>query len=131
MRILIVEDSFLERNGIKELLKKYGECESAPNGQIGFEMYKVAQNDEEKIQLITVDINMPEMSGFELIENIRKHEESLNLRYDQRIKILMITISDNFKDVSASYRRGCEYYCLKPVNAENLARALKEVGLIV
>ena len=129
MRILIVEDSYFERERLKKLLEKYGDCEAAPNGEIGLEMFKVSQNENEKFQLVTVDINMPGISGFELIKSIRKHEESLNVKYDQSIKILMISVSDNFKDVSTSYKQGCEYYCVKPVDEKKLAHALKEVGL--
>jgi len=129
MRILIVEDTYLERKILKGLLQKYGDCELAPNADIGFEMFKIAHTESEKFQLITVDINMPGKNGLELIRDIRRHEDELKLGYDQRVKILMITISANFHDVSVSYNQGCEYYCLKPVDDKKLAAALKEVGL--
>src|SRR5690606_15006780 len=66
IRAVIVEDSRLARNELKELIKKHSEVQlvgEAENVDDGFELIQT-----EKPDLLFLDINMPEKDGFELLE---------------------------------------------------------------
>ena len=70
LNILLVDDDL--KNSM--LLKRFLEAENygvtyANNGRVGWELYS-----SEKPDLILLDINMPEMNGFELASLIREHD---------------------------------------------------------
>lgn len=70
-RILVVDDEDFIRGFVSEFLSDVGyECLEAINGHVALEMMK---NDPLGFDLVITDFTMPEMSGLELIEQIRKY----------------------------------------------------------
>jgi len=83
--ILVVEDDHATRNLIRRMIEKEGfSVIEAKNGRIGIE--KLVRM--KKTDLIFLDLMMPEMDGFQFIEEIRKHENLKN------IPIIVITAKD-------------------------------------
>ncbi len=121
MRILIVDDDYVSRTKLKKLLSEYGDCDVAPSGEIAIQLVEEADNAGFQYGLITMDINMPQISGHEALKKI--------MEIDSHIKILMLTIQKAFKEVVNSYKEGCSWYITKPVDAQKLEDALKEVGI--
>ena len=63
MRILIVEDDFICRRLVHDILAPYGDCDVAMNGKEGMKAFKMALNAGKPYNLICLDIMMPEMDG--------------------------------------------------------------------
>ncbi|MDP8238832.1 MAG: response regulator [Candidatus Hatepunaea meridiana] len=71
--ILVVEDEKVERNLISEVLETLGyDTVEAENGKIALQMM-----DENNIDLILSDINMPEMDGLELFRKVRENNDKI------------------------------------------------------
>lgn len=73
--------------------------------------------------IIFLDINMPEMNGFQFLDEFNKLE---NIR-DKNIKIYLLSSSTNIHDViKAKSKRSCVGFISKPLTANNLNRVLRE-----
>lgn len=113
IRALLIEDERLAREELKSLLKDFMEIEivgEARNGSEALEMIKKLSPD-----LLFLDINMPEMNGFEMI----KHLEEIP-------QVIFVTAYDEFAlkafDVNALD------YLLKPVDPIRLQEAIKKLS---
>nr|WP_298791515.1 LytTR family DNA-binding domain-containing protein [uncultured Allomuricauda sp.] len=112
IRTVIVEDSRLARNELKELIKKHDEIElvgEAENVDMGFELIQQQTPD-----LLFLDINMPEKDGFELLEML------------DNVPITVFTTAfDEYAIKSFEYN--ALDYLLKPINEKRFAMALDKV----
>lgn len=107
--ILIVEDEFNISNLIKMALSQYGYlCECAYDGEAAANMIEKKYYD-----LILLDIMIPKINGFELIEYIK----------DYKIPVIFITAKNDTKDKVKGLRLGADDYITKPFDiSELLAR---------
>ncbi len=107
--ILIVEDEFNISNLIKMALSQSGyKCDCAYDGESGAEMIEKKHYD-----LILLDIMLPKISGFELMDYIKTCE----------IPVIFITAKNNIKDKVKGLKLGADDYITKPFEiAELLAR---------
>ncbi|RDY60664.1 LytR/AlgR family response regulator transcription factor [Flagellimonas nanhaiensis] len=112
IRAVIVEDSRLARNELKELIKKYDELElvgEAENVDNGYDLIQ-----KETPDLLFLDINMPEKDGFELLEML-----------DEVPITVFTTAFDEYAIKSFEYN--ALDYLLKPVSEKRFAMALDKV----
>ena len=129
MRILIVDDDYVSRSKLKAMLSAYGDCDAVPNGSLAMDMVKIAQEEAVPYDLITMDVDMPGERGQEVVEKIRKWEESTNLSANPSdIKILMVTVMSQPREIMTSFRKGCEGYLVKPVTPQSLKESLAKIG---
>jgi len=102
-QILIVEDSLLVREMEKNVLESAGyNVHLATNGIEGLDMVASYKYD-----LILSDIEMPEMDGFEMIENIKKNPEH------QDIPIVILSTKDSDEDKIRGIKIGADAYLNK------------------
>ncbi|MEP3210999.1 MAG: LytTR family DNA-binding domain-containing protein [Maribacter sp.] len=112
IKAIIVEDSRLARNELKELIKKHPEIEligEAENVDKGYELIQATQPD-----LLFLDINMPEKDGFELLEML-----------DEVPITVFTTAFDEYAIKSFEYN--ALDYLLKPINEKRFALAMEKV----
>ncbi|MEX0313626.1 MAG: LytR/AlgR family response regulator transcription factor [Allomuricauda sp.] len=112
IKAVIVEDSRLARNELKELIKKYDEIEligEAENVDMGFELIQQQHPD-----LLFLDINMPEKDGFELLEML-----------DEVPITVFTTAFDEYAIKSFEYN--ALDYLLKPINEKRFTMAMDKV----
>jgi len=81
----------------------------------GIEALKFLHKDEDYFDvpvpaLILLDINMPLMDGFQVLEKIKGDEEL------RKIPVIMLTTSERDSDIERAYSLGCNSYIVKPVN---------------
>ena len=116
-KILVVEDMELNQLLMKTLLDDFGfECEIAANGKIAIEKLKKRDYD-----IVLMDLQMPEMNGFEATEYIRK---TMKLT----IPIIALTADVTTVDVAKCKEVGMNDYISKPVDERLLYSKL--IGLI-
>ena len=77
MKALIVEDDFVCRLIMQEILNPYGEIHVAVDGVEALKAWELAWKNEKPYDLICLDIMMPGMDGFELLETMQEKEISI------------------------------------------------------
>lgn len=75
--------------------------------------------------LVLLDIRMPRMDGVEVLRKI-KADEALS-----RIPVIMLTTTDDPREIEECYELGCNCYVTKPVNFEAFAETLNRLGLFI
>ena len=73
--------------------------------------------------LILLDINIPKMSGLEVLAYIKKQPDL------KGIPVVMLTSSTRDRDVASSYEYGCNSFLQKPVEFERFVELVKQIGL--
>jgi len=72
--------------------------------------------------LVLLDVNLPKVTGIEVLEKIRATEELATM------PVIMLTASDRNEDVMKSYELGANTYIQKPVEFSKFVRALEVLG---
>ncbi len=130
MRILIVDDDYVTRTQAKTLFSQYGDCDTAPDGEIALKLFERAHTEMVAYDLVALDVDMPEMDGKEVLKKIREWEFANNVHESGReAKVLMVSAMGDGRTIMSSFRQGCEGYLVKPVTPQRLTEALKEIGL--
>lgn len=112
IKAVIVEDSRLARNELRELIKKYPQLEVIGEAENVDDAYTLIQ--ETRPQLLFLDINMPEKDGFELLEML------------DHIPITIFTTAfDEYAIKSFEYN--ALDYLLKPINEKRFAQAIEKI----
>lgn len=75
--------------------------------------------------LLLLDIRMPEIDGVELLRRIK------NAPRLKSIPVIMLTTTDDPKEVEICYGLGCNSYLTKPVEFEKFAEVVKRLGLFL
>lgn len=130
MKTLIVEDDFISRMLLQELLKDYGPSHVAVNGREAVDIVRQALADGQPYDLICLDIMMPEMDGQEALRKIRELEESMGIISSERSRIVMTTALSDVKNVVAAYGSLCDAYLTKPIQKEKLMDELCSLRLL-
>jgi two-component system, response regulator len=73
--------------------------------------------------LIVLDLNLPKVSGLEILEKLKSHER---LRY---IPVVVMTSSKENRDLKAAYNLGVNSYIVKPVVFEDFISCVGNIGL--
>jgi two-component system, chemotaxis family, chemotaxis protein CheY len=129
VRTLIVEDDFVSRLLMQEILKVYGECDIAVTGEEAVAAVDLALGMEAPYDLICLDIRMPGMGGRAALKAIRDLEEDRGITSTQGSKIIMTTVVDDPRSVMDSFYQLCDAYVFKPVDRAKLLEELVRLGL--
>lgn len=131
MKCLIVEDDFISRRILRELLGIYFDCEIAVDGEEAVTAFRLAHDAKTPYDLICMDIMMPKMDGREALRLIRQLEKALEVPPNLEVKVVMTTALDDPKTVFDSfYQDGATAYLVKPISKQKLVRELRALGLL-
>ena len=115
--VLIVDDSSLIRSVASSAAQEAGHnVIVASNGQEGLD----AMNNNE-INIVFSDVNMPIMGGLEMVKNIKAHPEH------KFIPVIMLTTESNPELKAQGKALGVKAWMLKPFNKEKFFMALKKL----
>jgi two-component system chemotaxis response regulator CheY len=131
MKCLIVEDDFISRRVMKELLATYFESDIAVNGEEAVTAFRLAHESKKPYDLICMDIMMPVVDGNEALRQIRDLERKIGIPPEIEVKVIMTTALDDPKTVIDSfYKSGATSYLVKPISKHKLMRELRSFRLI-
>jgi two-component system chemotaxis response regulator CheY len=139
--ILVVEDDFLSRKTLTGLLKRYGTCDVAIDGEEAVEAFTRALEDR-PYDLVCLDIMMPKVDGFEAARRMRAAEtlaasrrlkEATEARSGYVKESAVVVMTSSLEDpehiVNACYRCGADAYLVKPISADTLRGILRRFAL--
>jgi len=131
MKTLIVEDDFLARSLLSTLLSEYGVCHVAVNGREALDAIERAFDENDRYDLVCLDIMMPVLDGQEALLELRKLEALRGIKGLDTTKVIMVTAIDDSKNIMKAFRQGqCEAYLTKPLDRTKLISHIKDLGLI-
>jgi len=116
--ILVVDDSFIMRNIVKNVFSELNipsQFLEAPNGKKAYELLEL-----NKVDLVLLDWNMPEMDGMEFLRKVRAIPD-----YEE-LPIIMVTSEAAKYHIVEALQTGATDYIIKPVNANTFKTKILE-----
>jgi len=117
IRILVVEDHTVVRDGLVAIIKQEGDLDvvaETGDGRLAVEFWKQQRPD-----ITLMDLKMPGMDGVDAIYEIRA--------VDPNARIIVLTTFDGDEDIYRGLRAGAKSYLLKDVRREELFQCIREV----
>lgn len=113
-----LDDALLFRHACKKGAARF-ELWNASHGGEAIACLEKAQNERGRLpDLMLLDLSMPVMTGFEVLEHVRNGGT-------QALKIIVFTSSENASDIEGAYQRGADYYLSKPADITNLVSLVR------
>ena len=119
LKILLVEDSEDDVFFFLRSLKKTGipcECVHVWNGGAAT---SYLQENQDLSHLVFLDLKIPVLTGFEVLKWIQGQS------FKDRLEIIVLSGSDDPRDISSAREFGVSDYLVKPVSVQDLARKLQ------
>lgn len=117
IKILLTDDHSMIREGIKQLLELDSKFKVIGQAGDGAECLKLL--DQEQPDVLLLDINMPKMSGIEVLRKLKEMKSS--------VKVLMLTIHSEVEYLLKAVDIGCNGYVLKDSDSAMLKKAITSV----
>lgn len=121
--ILYVEDNEDYIDFMKRVMKRIDTTVSMTVSTDSKAALSTVKNDDNssRYKLIILDIHMPGLNGIEVLQRIREQRELTHT------PVIMLSTSDNPRDVEVCYRSGANGYVIKPVGLQSLTSAMKYI----
>ena len=120
--ILLVEDDEVDVMAVKRAMKQNEMPNPLYVARDGEEGLRFLRQEEEYAKTASAprpDLNMPRMNGLEFLRIVKKDKEL------REIPVVVLTTSDEEKDVKLSYTHCAAGYIVKPVSFDNFVEAVK------
>ena len=115
--ILTIDDESVIRRSIHAYLEDYEyRVLEAENGRVGLEVY-----EREKVDLVLVDLRMPEIGGLQVLSKIRARTPDM--------PVIVVSGAGEIRDVVEALRLGAWDYLMKPIDDMSILRHAIEKGL--
>jgi len=126
-RVLIVDDDEGHAILIRENLEAAGlraSIEHLSDGQAVLDFFAKGVDHPDTF-MVLLDIRMPKVDGIEVLRRL-KSDPAL-----AKLPVIMLTTTDDTREVNRCYALGCNGYIQKPVDFEKFADAIRNLGLFV
>lgn len=127
MNILIVDDDFISRTKMNTILEEMGTCTMAETGAEAVTTFKAALAGGKPFDLITLDINMPDMDGKEALASIRTIESDNHISDTDKVKVIMVTAHSDKGSLVSCFQSGCDDFVVKPFDVHLLKEKIDKL----
>ena len=120
--VLYIEDNPDAIVFFKRVVNKLGDFKlhTYESGDALIQTVKAKDTSNINPEIILLDINLPGMNGFEILEYLRSRSEF------RHTPVIMFTSSDDEQDIKKSYEHGANAYLVKPDNLKMLHNVLED-----
>ena len=125
--IVMVEDDEGHARLIEKNLKRAGvfnQVQHFSSGTAAVE-YLFSPNRGARPLLVLLDLNLPAMTGLDILARIKADPDL------KRAPVIVLTTTDDQREIQRCYELGCSVYITKPVNYETFAQAIRQLGLFL
>lgn len=125
--IILAEDDEGHALLIKRNLKRSGianEIVHLRNGEevLNYFLCKPGKNQHKHDYIILLDIKMPRIDGIEVLEKLKKNRKTRD------IPIIMISTTDNPREIEKCQSLGCSSYIVKPIDYQHFIDTVNDLG---
>jgi CheY-like chemotaxis protein len=113
----------IRRAGVGNEIIPFVNGTDALNYLLGDDQSGVASGGRQ--QLILLDLNLPDMTGIDILQKLKGN------KHTKRSPIVVLTTTDDSREIQRCYDLGANVYITKPVNYEGFANAIRQLGLFV
>ncbi len=130
--ILLVEDDLgharlieknLRRSNITNEVVTVGDGQQALDYLFGDGEY--VESEHASPLLVLLDLNLPVLDGYQVLQRMKADERT------KRIPVIILTTTDDAREVSRCYELGCNVYMTKPVDYTQFSEAIRKLGLFL
>jgi CheY-like chemotaxis protein len=122
--ILLIEDNQLDIDLTRRAFEKSNLLHPLQFARDGEEALAYIQQWEagaETPVLILLDLKIPKINGLDVLTRLKSHPQF------KRIPVIVLTTSDEEKDIQAAYERGTNAYIVKPVNFDKFTQIIAQI----
>jgi CheY-like chemotaxis protein len=73
--------------------------------------------------LVLLDLNLPDMTGVDILAKVKENPHT------RRVPVVVLTTTDDKAEIQRCYELGANVYITKPVDYDNFANAIRQLGL--
>lgn len=84
-----------------------------------------AGDDRPTPMLVLLDLNLPVLDGYQVLKRMKADERT------KRIPVVILTTTDDTREVERCYDLGCNVYITKPVDYQQFSEAIRKIGLFL
>jgi CheY-like chemotaxis protein len=128
--IVMIEDDegharLIEKNvrraGVNNPIMPFTDGTSALDFILGKD--RTGEGNRNNYLLILLDLNLPDMSGIDILEKIKTNPHT------RRLPVVILTTTDDEGEIQRCYDLGANVYITKPVEYDSFAHAIRQLGL--
>ncbi|MFQ6605887.1 MAG: response regulator [Fidelibacterota bacterium] len=122
VNILLVEDSPEDGEMTVRTLQKRGVVNNIiwiKDGQEGLDFFNRPPPDR---MIVLLDLKLPRVNGLEILKRIKENPQTA------KIPVIILTSSQENKDLEEAYRLGANSYIVKPVDFNQFSHAIHDIG---
>ena len=132
LTILLAEDDDGHAHLIHRNLERAGLVNGFLRARDGREALDIIRGENEHLGkglkedfLLLLDINMPRVDGIEVLRQLKADPATAT------VPVIMLTTTDDPREVERCYQLGCNVYITKPVAYDQFVEAIKQLGLFL
>lgn len=129
VEVLIVEDDPADLELTLRALKRHQVVNNILVARDGAEAVQMLLGDQQNPpmepppRVVLLDLKLPKLSGLDVLRRIKSDPRT------RRIPVVMLTSSQDDRDIARCYEAGANSYIVKPIRFEHLVEAMRLVGL--
>lgn len=121
LNILLIEDDQIEVLKFERIVNTFSQKHKLQKAINGEQALEILKSVSELPNLILLDLNMPKMNGLEFLQILKKDDQLYH------IPVIILSTSNNEKDIKEAYHIGVAGYLMKPLKYEAYKTQLKTI----